>query len=204
MKIHGVEVVWGFALLAAGGCTGGALHPFYAPETLVQDSRFVGTWRDESDQDSYDIRMEDEGYLVTWTTKQGRRHHVVAHLFDVGEHRFVDLFWGGTVEPSEEEEQLLEAQALFTIPLHFCLWVGLEGDRLQLRPIDADWLRDVLRENPDLVAHAFLEDDRIVLTAPTAELYRFLERVVEESEALGDPGWAVRVPAKSQAGSKSS
>jgi hypothetical protein len=52
--------------------------------------------------------------------------------------------------------------------------------------LNLDWLKDYLTSNKDAVAFS-QNADRIVLTAKTADLQAFVQKLEEKKEAWGDP-----------------
>lgn len=182
----------GLALVAAGGCTGGALHPFHTEATRVADARIEGSWRPEQGKERYEIQPDGEGYTITWTTRSGQRYRVAAFLFEVGSRRYADVIWDGMADPDKGEKSVVDTAVMLAAPLHFCLAVEVKPDGLHVQSFDKDWLEATLRQDPGLVEHAVLEDGRIVLTASTPELQRFLRRIEDLPEAFDKEGILVR------------
>ena len=59
------------------------------------------------------------------------------------------------------------------------------------------WLKTLLEEQPDAVAHEMV-DDRILLTASPKELQAFVARYVGTEDAFGDSSQMKRKPAKAE------
>jgi hypothetical protein len=62
---------------------------------------------------------------------------------------------------------------------------------LTLRAVDTQAIINLLKERPLLVGHNVKDDDfvgGIVLTAPTAEVRKFLSEIIDRPGVLGEPG----------------
>jgi hypothetical protein len=73
------------------------------------------------------------------------------------------------------------------IPGHIFSRVRLEGDNLSLAMLDPDSLKKMIEEKKADIGHELFGDDGIVLTAPTAELQKFMLKCAGDTEAFGEP-----------------
>ena len=78
------------------------------------------------------------------------------------------------------------------VPAHLFLKVEQIGPVLRIAAMDPEWLKEFLAKNPKAIAHEKL-DDRIVLTASTADLQKFLLDHAQE-KLFGDSADLKRKP----------
>jgi hypothetical protein len=58
--------------------------------------------------------------------------------------------------------------------------------------LEYDWVDKQLQEKPGMISHARLAQDRLILTASTAELQKLIKSIAEKKGAWGDPGVLTR------------
>ena len=176
MKLRTSCVLLGACLLT--GCWQKSLNPFYTAADVTFDARLVGSWSERKEsKDGQEEKGQD------WTFTDANRggykleiedgdetHPYEAHLFTLGEHRFLDI------APVE--------RSLSTIPAHHLFKVIEIGPSLQLAALNTNWLQKWLRKNPKALAHVAVADpehrdnrekDELVLTANTKALQKFLQ-----------------------------
>jgi len=177
------------AAAALAGCwPTHSLHPVYTPETVVFDPGLLGTWVGEPlEQASFDEgtwvfeRWEDDGYRVVHTDGDGRRAVLIAHVVQVGEVRYLDLF---PDQPGEESSGLGNWHLL---PVHGFARIRRGLERIELDVLDPDWLEARLAAEPGALAHEVLDevlDELVLVTAPPAELQAFLRGVEDDPDAF--------------------
>ena len=76
-------------------------------------------------------------------------------------------------------------------PGHLLVRVSQLEPELKLAFFDFDWLQKYLEKNPKALAH-HQEGDRIVLTAGTRDLQKFVLKHLGEGELFEKPGAMVR------------
>jgi hypothetical protein len=176
-----------FALMAAGtaiitGCLVTSVYPFYTEKDLIFEAGLVGDWTNVKEADDH-WKFEKEGsnaYRLTY--RSGTNNAVVqAHLFKLRGQSFLDLF------TTEANDQIQPPP----IPSHFLLRVIQFKPNVRMAPLDYDWLKKTLAETPKALRHHVIkmggksDDDRIVLTADTAELQTFVIKRLKTKEAWG-------------------
>ena len=155
----------GVAALAATGCLVPSLEPLYTDKELVTDSGLVGLWQEENGKDLLLIRERDAGGYVSYYFEEDK----VAEAFELrlvqlGKLRFYDLF------PESKSAATSLGQCHY-IPAHTFGIIARDGDRLRTDPLNADWMKDALKQNPALIAHK--DYDGPALIASTPELQKF-------------------------------
>ena len=71
------------------------------------------------------------------------------------------------------------------VPAHSFILVENIEPELSMRVMDLAWLDEHLEQDPDAIAHARVED-RIVITAPTEVLQRFVLDHLDTEGAFSD------------------
>jgi hypothetical protein len=167
------------------GCIPVSLHPLFTEKEVICDPALVGSWLDKDSEDKLTFQKgEDSGYLMTIEGKGDMPEIFGAQLVRLGEFRFLDLFPvfppSGKMMPTEKL-----TSTLHWIAGHSFHKISLTKDTLQLTPLDEDWLERKILAKEITLAHEYLED-RVVLTAPTAELQAFVKKYGADKEAFSD------------------
>ena len=119
-----------------------------------------------------------------------------AHFFKLGENAFLDMF---TTEESPNAEPP-------PIPSHFLFRVFETRPNPKLAPLNYDWLNQLLNKEPTAIRHYFIaseekpDDTRLILTADTAELQKFILKHLKTEAAWKDGVELTRGPATPKAG----
>lgn len=180
------------AALLLGGCIP-SVNPFYSGKDLVFDEPLLGEWQEKDAAEQPETwkfeKADDNAYTLTTTDKDGKRGRFTAHLFRLKQELFLDLI------PSDCEYATNQADlvAFSMFPGHLLLRLAQAGPELKLAMTDFDWLEKVLGKNPKALAH-HLEDKRIILTAATRDLQRFVLKHLAAGELFEEPGTMVRKP----------
>lgn len=174
------------AVLGLAGCGVGSVAPI-VPEGEAQfDPALLGTWVDEDGTERAVITADGaDGYAILYTDDGGESGPFLGRLGDLGAHRVLDVWPDPTgIRGNDAFRDLM-------LPLHTALFIDSLGDRVGFRMLTPDSLSDYLEREPGAVAHVRL-DDILVLTAPTAELRRFLAEFAGRPGTLGSPAVWVR------------
>jgi hypothetical protein len=162
------------------GCIVTSVYPFYTEKDLISDPAVLGQWTKVGEPEEH-WKFEAQGsnvYLLTYTT--GSQTNLIhTRLFKLQGERFLDLF------PAEDKLEAMPPP----IPSHLLLHVLQVTPALRLAPLNHDWLRDFLQKQPKAISHEILkigdkpDDVRVVLTAATAELQKFILSHLKTEEA---------------------
>jgi hypothetical protein len=159
------------ALLMAGCLP--SLHPLYNDKTLIFKDELIGKWMgDDSEwrfsragEKEYELRIRDDEKEI------GR---FSAHLIEIKGLMFIDLF------PDDEPlEDLDDFYKIHLLPVHTFMKVDQINPNLQLRMIDYEKVGKMIENDPNIIKHEVVDDDRVVLTASTEELQNFVVEHVE-------------------------
>jgi hypothetical protein len=129
----------------------------------------VGAWlaSDESGETFQFARAEGNSYALIQTEGGGKRGRFEAHYFKAGGASFIDLY------PETPDLDATDYYEGHLVPVHSFLQVEISPDTLKMRYMDPEWLEGFLEENGDALKHE-TENDGLLLTAPTAELQKFM------------------------------
>ena len=162
------------------GCVVTSVYPFYHQKDLAFESTLVGQWINPEQATEHWV-FEQEGtnaYRVTFSSGTNRVL-LDGHLFRISGQLFLDLF-------NRHESDDMQPPP---IPSHVLLRVSQLSPTLRFSELNYDWLKQVLASNPNALRHHAVlseekpQDRRIVLTADTAELQKFLEHHLKTEEA---------------------
>ena len=159
-----------------------SLHPFYADENLIQDSRVVGRWKNEDTKDIWEFSKTDKkGYKCLIRDTDGKSTIFEAHLMEIQEKMFLDIF------PQEPNSALSLYEGIHLLPVHTFAFVKQIEPALRLSFPDRDWLLKLLKENPVAIRHEALGSSDLILTASTDALQRFWLEHLDNEDAFIEP-----------------
>jgi hypothetical protein len=181
-----------------------SVNPFYTDQDVVFDARLLGEWQEKDKSDNPDVWKFDgttnKMYKLTITEKGGKQGRFDAHLFQLKQEYFLDLIPDDCHYATNQADLVglrCSRPSAVRVP-------QLEPD-LKLALFDFGWLEKFLKKNPKALAH-HKEGDRIVLTAGTRDLQKFVLKHLGEDELFEKPDEMIRktdtVPAATQPDSK--
>jgi len=175
------------ALAVVGGCVP-SLHPFYTAETTVFQEALLGSWTNPDDNETWTFTSENDGeYAVTFTDSEGLSGAFEVHLLKLGEDLYLDFF------PAPPEMESNEFYLGHLLAIHTLARIELSDSGLAVAGMNPEWMEEFLDQNPDALAAERL-DQSLVLTAPTAELQRFVTEFKDSGEMfISEADWLVRV-----------
>jgi hypothetical protein len=190
MKKRNLIVLVSAALF--GGCIP-SLNPFYTDKDVVFDVRLLGEWQEEGKSEDPEVwkfeKSGEKAYKLTVVEKPGKEGTFDARLFKLKEERFLDLV------PTDCDYATNQADlvAFSMFPGHLLVRVSQLEPELKLAFFDFDWLQKQLDANPKALAHHVEgrtggEGGRIILTAPTRDLQKFVLKHLGEGELFDKPG----------------
>jgi hypothetical protein len=168
------------------GCSGVvSLHPLALPhdKETVFDPALVGTWEEATDsgdtlKNRYTVARAASGYSVRVTTGVEEIKGTM-YLTKVGGRSLLDVYC-----PGKDEQP----------PVHFFVKVRIEKDAAWVAQMDSKWLQDQIKSRGELQYEPLNKDDlRLVLTASSADLRRYLLPYAADDRAFGEEGELRRV-----------
>ena len=184
MEIRNLFTIAGCAVILTACIP--SVNPFYTDKDLVFDTRLLGDWQKKGRTNAVDVwtfeQADAKTYKLTVTEKKGKRGQFLARLFKLDEQYFLDIVPIDCGHPETQAE--LVTASIF--PGHLLLRVSQVEPELRLAFFNFGWLAKHLEANPNALAH-HKEDKRIILTASTDDLQRFVLRRLGEGKLFGTP-----------------
>ncbi len=194
MKKRNIVVIAAVALLLAACIP--SINPFYTDKDVVFETHLIGTWQEKEKADEPVVWKFEEGkdkaYELTVTEKEGKQGKFEAHLFKLKQEFFLDII------ATEIGTNVSDTVTASLIPGHLLFRVPQIEPELKLAGVDFDWLDKHLKEHPKALAH-HRENDRVVLTAETADLQSFVLKHLGEDQLFAKPGEMIRKAKKEAA-----
>ncbi len=167
--------------LLLGACVP-SLHPFYRESDLIGDPTLLGRW--QHGENAWEFAAGD-GQALHVTLTEGRPERrkeasFVGHLFQLGEHQFLDLV-PDKLELAPDQSELVKAAL---IPGHLLIRVRTVDAKRQFLWCNPDWVDKFLRSNPRALAHR-RTGESLALTAATPELQAFVLAHLSDGELFG-------------------
>jgi len=159
------------------GCYVPSIHPLYTKPDLIFNSDLVGQWLESESGKSQWVfaKKEDKSYSLRITQEDKKVFVFTAHLLKVGAYHYLDLF--PDTEDNTNEDFLLKG----LLPTHSFIRVKQFTPTLDLEVMNAEWLTDFVKKNPDAIKHEKMlvgekDETLTVLTALPKELQAFLAK----------------------------
>jgi hypothetical protein len=192
-----------FYLLAGllGSCVP-SLHPLYTDKELAFDEKLLGSWG-EGDQVWEFKKGEKEKSYDLITDEKGKKGEFTVYLVKIQDSSkadkekeaarqtllFLDLY------PKEPNLEATDFYKFHLLPVHTFLKIEQLGTTLKIQAMNPEKLQEMLKAKPDLIKHEVLED-RIVLTASTKQLQKFMLEHVKDEGLFAEPTEMERVEPK--------
>ncbi len=171
-------------MLFIAGCVVTSIYPYYTDKDLVSDSALVGEWVEAgtTNQPPEYVQIESLGEKGYWATVFGEHetNSMEVHLFCLKQQLFLDSF------PTN--------RSLDFVPVHQVSKVTHIGPVLETANLNYDWLAKLVENHPNAIRHMVLREKagdeqggRIILTADTKELQRFILKYVNNTNAWEEP-----------------
>jgi len=178
------------------GCLVKSLHPFYTDQDVVYKKELTGTWIDH-DSAVWIITRHQQVTGLMKPPKPGPSYDIMftdqkgvskfnAHLFTLNGQLYLDFL------PTEVSCGN-DLAAFHLVGTHSLAKVDLKGGKININWYNEEWLVDLFNKNRIRIAHERVpyDDDQkdpesmqVVLTAPTADLQKFITKYGSDPEAF--------------------
>jgi len=170
-----------FYLLAVilGGCVP-SIHPLFTENELIFDANLIGVWSPADSNETWEFKLTSgKGYECIYIDTTGKSGRFDAGLGKLGNTMYLDIY---PSEPNMIENDFYKSHLLST---HSFMKIELSKDILKLCFMNPDETDKLLKSKPNAVKHEKLEsnDGRIILTAPTKELKKFILKYGADKKA---------------------
>jgi hypothetical protein len=180
-------------LLLAGCLPVQSLHPLFSSQNdLVSNPFLVGRWVDADDADAkaaWEIaESKDQSYLLAVKDPDGPEEWKFrAYLVRLGQSLFLDV---SIIDLGVHGKDV--GVPIFALATHSFHRVWLDENSLRLRSLDDDWLKKALDEKQIAIPHESLEDNLIILTAPSQDLQKLVLKFADDTKAFSGEVHLVR------------
>jgi hypothetical protein len=176
------------AAMVLAGCFVPSVNPLYTDKDLVYDPALLGTWGEPKDEERYIFtRAGEKAYTWIVKEKDGSSEFDVC-LLQLGEHRFMDALL--VRMKGEWKGSNFGRVGMVARPAHLFFKVELTNATLRLGGLHPEWLGKLLKQQPALIAHEWVkepdanDEPRVLLTASTAELQKFMLKYVGDTNVF--------------------
>lgn len=188
MKKNLIPIIGLVAVLLAG-CVVTSVYPYYKEKDLVFEPSLLGDWvsADNKDKPGEFFRvekLEENAYRATAFTAD-QTNSFILHLFRLNQQLFLDTC------PTN--------YSLDHLPVHQISKVMRLQPVIETADLEYKWLVELLKKNPKAIRHVIVNyqagekgEERIVLTADTAELQKFILKHLNNTNAWRSPDHATR------------
>ena len=159
------------ASLVLSGCVY-SVSPLYTSKDTVYDKALEGVWGRKGDTSTWAFQKGEGTSYKLIVTEGENPSPFVAHLAQLGGHRFLDVCPDVSGLDDWKQAQLLYKSAL--IPGHLFIKVLQVGPTLRMKLLDDEWMGELLKKDPRALAHEEMQGGKVLLTATTAALQTFL------------------------------
>jgi len=191
-------------LLALASCVPVSTKSIVRDDEQLFDPQLVGAWGEPDEQGTWvfdgannydgngpDGKPQYRAYDVTYT-EDGQASHLKGRLTKLDGETFLDLTPDRDL-PGNAGGRFIEL--MLSQPLHTWVKVAVSDGKLQLTPVDLDWLNRTLKTDAGAIAHMEGQDkDWPIITAGTQKLRQFIERHMHDEGFFGQMGDLTHVP----------
>ena len=170
-----------------GGCVPVvSLHPLYTQNDIVFDEKLTGDWVDVNEQTSWQFTKpnpESKLYALTYRDDENKKGLFAVQLVKLEDKFFLDGVPAQVPYDSNDPNKAkqLAYNAFFIIPVHIFAIVDSFEPQLKLRLTDDEQMKNMLEEKPKAIKSESV-DGRIILTASTEELQKFVLKYADSNE----------------------
>jgi hypothetical protein len=175
------------------GCCVPSLHPLYTDKELAFDEKLLGSWGESNQTWEFKKGEKEKSYDLV-TEEKGKKGEFTVYLVKIQDSSkadkekesarqillFLDLY------PKEPNLETTDFYKFHLLPVHTFLKIEQVGTTLKIQAMNPEKLQEMLKAEPDLIKHEVLED-RIVLTASTKDLQKFMLDHAKDEGLFGDP-----------------
>ncbi len=178
-------------ILFLSGCIP-SLHPLYFDKDRITLDIIEGSWMSDSGDGWEFIKVENEpSYVLKYTEKQQKGEqnqkskfaNFEANIVQLGGQYFIDLYPGD----NQYLEEMNNFLAIHLIQAHTFLKLEIKNKQLVIYQMSPEWLDDLFKENRIRISHEKDDEDKIILTASTKELQKFITKYANDKDAFEEP-----------------
>jgi hypothetical protein len=157
-----------------------SLHPLFLKEHSAFDARLLGEWQDKDGKPLCRFEKAEDGYNLYFLDKEGQPvNKYEAHLANLRGELFLDIL----LKEAMPDDVFERSFPLFLVPAHTFFQIRFEGESLEYRFLDDEWIESMRKQQKLKLPYAQVED-LTVLTAPTGKLQKFVLKNLKTENAF--------------------
>lgn len=187
MKHSKISILLICILLAiVSSCTVQSLFPLFTADDLVYDPNVIGTWDINDNQTwKFERKLEEKDsiaglaphYELT-VIEYGEKAVFDAHLLHLGDYYYFNFY----LKEFEMENNMALSNLL---PVNTFARTQIYTDSLNIEFFNFDFLSNLIKEKKIRIKHVITkEDERLLLTAPTEELQKYVIKYEDNTELV--------------------
>lgn len=205
-KIHHPIYLILILMVILTGCGIPSVHPLYEAEDLIFDERLTGTWTHANTTYSVMTIKELQEQLSADSTYNESKsanddtydfladfeERGKGNLYFIQKNGSEDVFYlGGLIKlGSNYYLDLIKLDfglnSNFEFPVHLFMKISFDENELKMHMFSDSWLKDQIKNRQVRIKHEINEVDDVLLTAPTAELQKFVIKYGDMDQAYRD------------------
>jgi hypothetical protein len=149
---------------------------------VVFEEKLLNAWVGGDQTWVFEKGSDPNSYELTFTDETAKGSFIV-HLVKLENKLFFDIFLDKyPCEQQDLSDMKWGYNTFLFLPAHTFIAIDSIGPQLKMRMTDDDNIKKLLAEDPNAVKHEVIEssDHRIVLTASTAELQKFVLKYADD------------------------
>jgi hypothetical protein len=157
-----------------------SLHPLFLKKDFAFDARLLGEWQDQDGKPLCRFEKSGDGYNMYFLDKNSQPvNKYEAHLAHLRGELFLDIL----LKEAMPDDVFERSFPLFLVPAHTFYQIRFEGDSLEYRFLDDEWIESMRKQKKLKLPFAQVED-LTVLTAPTDKLQKFVLKNLKTEKAF--------------------
>jgi hypothetical protein len=186
-------------LLFLAGCYVTTIHPLFQEKELIKMPELAGTWSHKTSTtgttfEFWKFEEVDSNYsynLSIWNVdssdiRQNDTAKFEIRLGKLGKINFFDMF------PIDYDKGINDYLKMQLLPSHFISKIKIENDSLNLSFLNNEWFKDMVKKKKIKIKYEIQEkSDRIIVTASTTELQKFVTKYAADTSAFPMKGNAM-------------
>ncbi len=170
--------------VALAGCVP-SLHSLFTDADVIFEPQLIGIWANtDNAEETWRFKpnlQQDNKYEVIYTDDDGKTGIFIGALGKIDSMTFLDLY------PGEVEISANAFYKAHLLPAHTFIKIEQIRPTLKMRAMNPDKFANMLENDPNLIKHEIIDDDRVVITASTQQLQQFMKQHANDKELFGEP-----------------
>ncbi len=175
--------------ITLAGCVP-SLHSLFTDADLIFEPKLVGIWTNRQSKEiwRFDKTAENKKtYKIIYADSNGKTAPFIGSLGKINETLFLDLY------PEEVQMQANDFYKANLVPAHTFMKIEQIHPVLKMRAMNPDKFGKMLEADPNLIKHEIIEDNRVVITASTKDIQKFIAAHAQDKDLFGETSDLIRI-----------